>query len=94
MSWTKYVYFLPAAIFFTVLLTIFLRNLRKKRRHRRRPNQITPVSQPIAKLTMLSDPPAPKLSSEDKYVEDLKVILAELRRGTDRRLGSEKRNGS
>jgi hypothetical protein len=86
------IYFAPAAIFFTVLLTVLLLKPRKKRRHRRGQNPITPIQQWTAQLTAPSDTPAPKAPSNDNYVEDSQAFLATFR-GADRGSGSGKRRG-
>jgi hypothetical protein len=87
------IYFVPAAIFFTVLLTVFLLKPRKNRRYRRGQNPITPIQQRTAQLAAPSNTPALKAPSNDNYVEDPNAIVAELR-GTDRGSGSGKRGGS
>src|SRR4051812_5448614 len=77
MSWTKYLSFIPAAVFFPTLLAILLLNWRQRRLRRHlRQSQIAAISQSSAPVTGQSDAPMP---ASGGYAAELASVLTDLR---------------
>ena len=78
MSWTKYLSFIPAAIFFPTVLTLLFLNWKKRRLRRRlRQNRNVIGHRLPAQVTVPADAPNPVSRG---YVAEFKSLIADLRR--------------
>jgi len=82
MSWGRYISFVPAVIFFSVILTLVLRIYLKKRRRLQR-KKISTISWPLSTKGSAAEVSATKPPFKDEYRSEVNAILAELRRSDD-----------
>jgi hypothetical protein len=94
MSWSQYIAFLPAVIFFSVILTLALRHYLKKRRRRLQQKQMSTSIWPLSTGISSTEVSAPTPVSEDDYTKEINAILDELRRSEKGRLSPGNRNQS
>ena len=83
MSWARYVSFIPAIIYFSVILILVLRYyLKKRNRHSKR---TLPIKKTISTEIPKTEVSVIKPTSSEQYISDINAILAELRKSDDSR---------
>src|SRR3954454_4836964 len=83
MSWARDISFIPAIIYFSVILILVLRYYLKKRNVQLM--RILPVKQTISTAISKADVSVIKPASNEQYISDINAILAELRKSDDSR---------